>query len=253
MIVSATTTLPVAWLVARAAGLVAFALLTAAVTLGLLLSTRILGNRRGKLLMEWHQALIWTCVSMLGLHGAALLLDPTLKFGPLSVLVPGMAPWRPLPVAAGIVAGWLILTLAVSFRFRRRIGQRRWRLLHYASFVAFSAGLWHALNTGSDLVGTRGLLFALGSPHPGAVAHLRAHPHSTSAGSAGPRSQGHPGSCVSDRCDHRLEPSWRAGVSVTARWLESVSFRAMGTDCTVSVTAHRGRRGATHAGQLPPA
>ena len=41
------------------------------------------------------------------------------------------------------------------------IGQRRWRLLHYASFVAFSAGLWHALNTGSDLVGVRGLIFAL--------------------------------------------------------------------------------------------
>ena len=161
MIVLAATTLPVAWLVARAAGLVAFALLTAAVTLGLLLSTRILGTRRGKMLMEWHQALIWTSVSMLVLHGAALLLDPTLKFGPLSVLVPGMASWRPLPVAAGIVAGWLILTLAVSFRFRRRIGQRRWRLLHYASFVAFSAGLWHALNTGSDLVGVRGLIFAL--------------------------------------------------------------------------------------------
>ena len=59
-----------------------------------------------------------------------------------------------------IVAGWLILTLAVSFRFRRRIGQRRWRLLHYSSFVAFTAGLWHALNVGSDLVGTRGLAFA---------------------------------------------------------------------------------------------
>ena len=156
----ATTTLPVAWMVARAAGLVAFTLLTVAVTAGLLLSTRVLGNRRGKMLMEWHQALIWSSVSMLVLHGGALLLDPTLKFGPLAVLVPGMAPWRPLPVAAGIVAGWLILTLAVSFRFRRRIGQRRWRLLHYASFAAFSAGLWHALNTGSDLGGTRGLLFA---------------------------------------------------------------------------------------------
>lgn len=161
MIAASTTTLPVAWLIARAAGLVAFALLTAAVTLGLLLSTRILGTRRGKMLMEWHQALIWTSVSMLALHGAALLLDPTLKFGPLAVLVPGTAPWRPLPVAAGIVTGWLMLTLAVSFRFRRQIGQRRWRMLHYASFVAFSAGLWHALNTGSDLVGARGLLFAL--------------------------------------------------------------------------------------------
>ena len=128
MISLATSTLPVAWLVARAAGLVALVLLTAAVTMGLLLSTRILGNKRGKMLLEWHQAVIWSSVSMLVLHASGLLLDPTIKFGFAAVLVPGAAPWRPLPVAAGIVAGWLILTLAVSFRFRRRIGQRRWRL-----------------------------------------------------------------------------------------------------------------------------
>jgi hypothetical protein len=32
--------------------------------------------------------------------------------------------------------------------------------LHYAGFVAFVMGLYHALNVGSDLVATRGLIFA---------------------------------------------------------------------------------------------
>jgi hypothetical protein len=160
------TGVPVAWLVARAAGLVAFGLLTIAVTLGLLLSTRVLGPKRGKALLEWHRTIIWAGLAMVALHGMALLFDPTLHFGFLAVLVPGTAPWRPVSVAAGVVTAWGMLVLASSFRARRRIGQRRWRQLHYASFAAFSLGLWHALTTGSDLVGTRGLVFAAGALVP---------------------------------------------------------------------------------------
>ena len=151
--------MPVAWLIARAAGIVAFALLTTSVTLGLLMSTRLLSPRRQKDLLGWHQTLIWTGLAMLVLHGGAILLDPVMRFGPAAVLVPGFAPWRPVTVAAGIVAAWLMLALAVSFRVRRRIGQRRWRLLHYASFGAFALALGHALHAGTDLQGTTGLVF----------------------------------------------------------------------------------------------
>jgi sulfoxide reductase heme-binding subunit YedZ len=160
MIAAQTAGVPVVWLVARAAGLVAFGLLTVSVTLGLALSTRLLGNRRGKTLLGWHQTLMWTALAMLVLHMGALALDPLMRFGLVGVLVPGAAPWRPVPVAAGILTGWLMLALAASFHVRRRIGQRRWRLMHYASFGAFSIGLYHALNVGTDLSGTRGLVFA---------------------------------------------------------------------------------------------
>ena len=123
MIAAQSAAVPVAWLVARAAGLVALALLTISVTLGLTLSTKLLGGRRGKMLLGWHQTIMWTAVAMLGLHGAALAVDPVMRFGLVGVLVPGVAPWRPVPVAAGIVTGWLMLTLALSFRVRRRIGR----------------------------------------------------------------------------------------------------------------------------------
>jgi sulfoxide reductase heme-binding subunit YedZ len=151
---------PVAWLVARSAGLVALGLLTVSLTLGLALSTRLLGNKRGKLLLGWHQTLMWTGLAMVALHGGALALDPVMRFGFVGVLVPGAAPWRPLPVAAGIVAGWLMLALAASFHVRRKIGQQRWRVLHYASFGAFGIGLYHALNVGTEFSGARGLIIA---------------------------------------------------------------------------------------------
>ena len=86
------SSLPIAWLIARASGLVAFGLLTLAVWLGLAMSTRLLGPKRMKSLMGLHRTLAWTGLAMVGLHAGALLLDPVMHFGALSVLLPGAAP-----------------------------------------------------------------------------------------------------------------------------------------------------------------
>jgi methionine sulfoxide reductase heme-binding subunit len=152
--------LPLAWIVARAAGIVAFALLTFSTWLGLAMSTRILGTRRQKGLLGWHRILVWTGLSMLALHGGAVLLDPVLRFGVPAVLVPFAAPWHTGAVAMGVVAGWLSLMLALSFRMRKWIGQRGWRTLHYASFAAFGLALLHALYAGTDFAGVRGTIVA---------------------------------------------------------------------------------------------
>jgi DMSO/TMAO reductase YedYZ heme-binding membrane subunit len=158
---TAAAGLPVAWLVARAAGLVAFGILTASTWLGLGMSTRILGPRYQSRLLGWHRTLAWTGLATVALHVGALLLDPLLGFGLVSVLVPFASPWRPAAVAAGVVTGWLMLMLVVSFRMRKRIGQRGWRRLHYASFGAFVLALVHALSSGTDLAGIGGPILAI--------------------------------------------------------------------------------------------
>jgi len=160
------TTLPIAWLVARAAGLVAFGLLTLSVWLGLAMSTRLLGPKRQKSLLGLHRTLAWTGLSMIGLHVGAVLLDPVLHFGLVAALVPFAAPWKTGAIAAGVVAGWLSLALASSFRLRKWIGQRGWRRLHYASFTAFTLSLGHALLVGTDLRGLGGPLLAFGAAGP---------------------------------------------------------------------------------------
>ena len=160
------TTIPVAWLVARAAGLTAFGLLTLSVWLGLAMSTRLLPPKRQKALLGLHRSLAWSGLSMIALHALALLFDPTLHFGLAAVLVPFAAPWMAVPVAAGVVAGWLALMLAASFRARKWIGQKGWRRLHYASFAAFALSLGHALVVGSDLHGLGGPVLALLSAAP---------------------------------------------------------------------------------------
>jgi sulfoxide reductase heme-binding subunit YedZ len=155
-----------AWLVARASGLVAFGLLTLSVWLGLAMSTRLLGPKRQKSLLGLHRTLAWTGLSMIALHAVGLLLDPVMHFGVLAVLVPGAAGWRPGSVALGVVAGWLSLALASSFKARRWIGQKGWRRFHYASFAAFWLALGHALLVGTDLRGLGGPITALFAAGP---------------------------------------------------------------------------------------
>lgn len=154
------TQAPVAWYVVRAAGLVAFGALTLSVWLGLAMSTRLLGPKRMKSVLGWHQTIAWTGLSMLGLHAGTLLFDPTLHFGLPALLVPFAAPWRPVAVAAGVVTGWLMLAIASSFRLRKWIGQKGWRRLHYATFAAFVLALGHALVAGTDLRGVGGPILA---------------------------------------------------------------------------------------------
>lgn len=59
-----------------------------------------------------------------------------------------------------------MLALASSFHVRRRITQRRWRLIHYAGFAAFALALGHGLTAGTDLRGLTGLLVAGGLAAP---------------------------------------------------------------------------------------
>ena len=62
----------------------------------------------------------------------------------------------------GVIAGWFSCQAsALSFRARRWIGQRGWRLLHYTSFAAFGLALMHALYAGTDFVGVKGSIIAV--------------------------------------------------------------------------------------------
>lgn len=139
------------WLISRASGLVAFALLSGSVILGLLMSTKA-ANRwlPPKITNELHGMLSVLSLVFLAVHGGALLFDGFFAFTPLSLLVPFASPYKPLWVGLGVIAAWTTAGLAASVRFRKQIGYARWRRLHYLSFVAYVLSLVHGMNSGSD-------------------------------------------------------------------------------------------------------
>lgn len=142
---------PTFWLLARASGWTAYALLTASVLAGLVLKSRPFGRAlKPASVTDTHRFLALLGLGMLVLHGGTLMLDPTLRMPLAGLFVPGSSPYRPAAVAAGVVAAELTVLIYASFALRRRIGARNWRRLHWATYLVFLLATVHGLAAGTD-------------------------------------------------------------------------------------------------------
>jgi predicted ferric reductase len=148
-----------AWYLARASGIVAWGILTFAVVWGLLLRTRLLKGRPSpRWLLDLHRFLGALALLFTGLHIAGLVADNYVHFGLLQVLVPFASGWRPLPVALGVVAMYLLVAVELTSLLMRYLPKKRWRQVHLTSFGAFWLVTVHGLFAGSD---TRHLLVGI--------------------------------------------------------------------------------------------
>lgn len=141
------------WYVARAAGLVAWVLLTASVLWGLTMTTRV---AKGKVSRPWlldlHRYLGGLAAIFTGVHVGALLLDTYVHFNLTSVLVPFASTWRPTAVAWGVVSLYLLLAVELTSLARAHLSRRVWRAVHFASFPLFFMATIHMLTAGTDTV-----------------------------------------------------------------------------------------------------
>jgi predicted ferric reductase len=139
------------WYVVRAGGLVAFALLTLATVLGLLLSGRARMPSWPRFAVEdVHRFVGLATAVFVGIHGVGLLLDDYLPFSLTQLVVPGTAPYRPLATALGVIALELLVALALTNRFRDRLSYGFWRRAHYANFAVWALALLHGVTAGTD-------------------------------------------------------------------------------------------------------
>lgn len=140
-----------AWYAARAAGIVAWALVAASVLWGLLLSTRVLGGRpTPKWLLDLHRFLGGLSVTFTVVHVAALVADDYVEFGAADVLVPFASGWRPGAVALGVVGLWLLVAVEITSLLMRRLPRRAWRAVHLTSYGLFWMATLHTLTAGTD-------------------------------------------------------------------------------------------------------
>ncbi|MBW8826486.1 MAG: ferric reductase-like transmembrane domain-containing protein [Acidobacteria bacterium] len=140
------------WYAARACGLVGWALLTAAVVWGIALSTRLLGRRPTPAwLLDLHRFLGGLAVIFVGLHIGALVADSYVHFGLRELLVPFASSWRPVPVALGIVAFYLLVAVETTSLVRRKLPAKWWRRVHMTSFPVWVLSSAHLLLAGTDV------------------------------------------------------------------------------------------------------
>lgn len=148
------------WYIARSTGIVAWALIATAVIWGLLLTTKLLDGRPApKWLLDLHRFLGALAVAFTAVHLGGLVADTYTAFGPADLLVPFASSWKPLPVALGVVAIYLLIAVEVSSLAMRRIPRRWWRGIHLTSFGSFWLATIHGIAAGTDH-SNRVLMFA---------------------------------------------------------------------------------------------
>lgn len=180
---------PAAWYLARAAGIILYLLVWAAVVTGLGLTTTLFDRWPGRgMVFSLHAFATNLTYGFLALHLLSLAADTTVRFSPQQLLVPFASGWREPWTGLGIVAGGLALLVGGSFALKRVIGQRVWRALHWLTFPLYLLALLHGLGAGSDArtpwLGA--LYLATGSAVVLLASYrlLRAAPRTPAAGSA---------------------------------------------------------------------
>ncbi len=149
------------WFFARAAGIVAFVLLTASTAFGLIMSSRaFLKIVPGADAYEFHRSLSLASVVAVVLHFGAFFFEGFLRmtfaeiFLPFAFVRDGLVSasgfGMTMPIALGIIALYLVITLVLTAEFRTKMPPKVWRIVHYVSFVAYPLFVAHGFMSGTD-------------------------------------------------------------------------------------------------------
>jgi sulfoxide reductase heme-binding subunit YedZ len=137
------------WITTRAAGSVALVASSVSLCVGLLMSGRMIKGRRVDLRVA-HEALSLTALIALAIHVLSLLADSFFHPSLLDVTVPFVSGYREPWMSIGIIGGWGLAVLGLSYYARARIGPDRWRRLHRWTAAAWALGLVHSIGEGTD-------------------------------------------------------------------------------------------------------
>ncbi len=147
----AVSTVQAMWYVTRAAGLISYLLLWLSTVWGLAVTNKMLDPVLHRAFTyDFHQFLSLLAIGFVILHVVVLLADKYLPFSVAQILVPFAAPYRPMWVGIGTIGLYLTLLVSITFYIRRWIGQKTFRVIHLASYLAFIGAALHGLFAGTD-------------------------------------------------------------------------------------------------------
>ena len=140
------------WCLTRASAIVAWVLLTMTVVWGILLKTRIL---RGADNPEWlkitHRYISGLALTMIAVHVGTLLLDEFIQFGPADVFIPFATSFKPLPVALGVFALYLLLAIQMTALAAKWLPDSLWKGIHLSSYAVVGLVALHSGLVGTDV------------------------------------------------------------------------------------------------------
>jgi sulfoxide reductase heme-binding subunit YedZ len=140
------------WFLTRASGVVALALLTLSMVLGIGASTRLSSARWPRFVTQGlHRNISLYVLVLLALHVIVAVLDDYVTITVQESLVPFIGTYRPVWMGLGTLASDLVIAMIVTSLLRQRIGYETWRAVHWTSYMCWPLAVVHGLGTGSDV------------------------------------------------------------------------------------------------------
>jgi len=145
------TSNPAIWYAARASGIAAYVVLSVVVSLGLGLGGKAQNKRWPRFSIEdIHRFGGLLVGSLVTIHVLTIAMDSFLPFSIVNLVVPFTAKYRPIWTGLGIAAAEILLALAVTNHYRKRLPYRFWRTAHYLNFAVWGLASLHGLMSGTD-------------------------------------------------------------------------------------------------------
>ena len=145
------TSNPALWYAARASGVAAYVVLSLVVCLGMSLGGKVQSRRWPRFSVEdVHRFGGLLVGSLIGIHILTIAGDSFLPFSLTQLLVPFTSSYRPLWTGLGIAAAELLLALAITNHYRKRLPYSFWRKAHYLNFAVWTLASVHGLMSGTD-------------------------------------------------------------------------------------------------------
>jgi len=161
------------WLAARAAGFIAYVVLTAVVALGLILSHPVnqASWRLSKRIFPWHENLLVFALAFTLVHVVSIVLDPYAGVDLDGALIPGLSEYRNVPVALGTLSMYALLLTGISARYTKLLPPGMWLRLHRLSLVVWALAWVHGILAGTDSESLGSIYVVTGLAMVGAAAY----------------------------------------------------------------------------------
>jgi sulfoxide reductase heme-binding subunit YedZ len=139
------------WTASRLTAFLAYLAFAGSVCYGLGMASGLVDTLAGRVVsVTLHRDLALAGLALAAAHVFLLLGDTYIGFSVTELLVPGLSPYRTLPVAVGQICAWVAVATVISFYARGLMRPRLWRGLHTLSIVVFVLATIHGLFSGTD-------------------------------------------------------------------------------------------------------
>lgn len=148
------------WIASRASGVVAIALMSFSVIVGLTMGGGLLSRFKKQTrqrtgtetrdLMRIHEYASLAALIAIAAHGLTLLGDAFLHPALTDILVPFRIDHRPFFTGLGVIGAYVTFALGLSYYVRDRIGVARWKRLHRWTIAGWALAVIHVFGAGTD-------------------------------------------------------------------------------------------------------